>query len=201
MHYSRAAGRSIALAACMIFSLPASAHISPTTELVGRDAAVRTLLAGAVKFTVEKIRPSRGQLRELRTRFGLRVGPETYRLYRGRDAQGRLVGVVIFVHPESVHGPVEVAVATDANRAVIGLRVTRTQAEPLAWIRAVVDAGVLDDLQGATLAGGPGAEAGALPLGDLSSLGRMERYYASIIRKGVHEALALRAVLDPPDGS
>ncbi|MFQ5670129.1 MAG: hypothetical protein ACE5HD_06375 [Acidobacteriota bacterium] len=177
--------------------IPARAHLSPTVVLVKKKEVLGQLLPGAETFQGRELLLSRTEIKSLSETSGLHLSREPVRFYRGEDAGGVLLGTVLFTVGDSVHGPVEVAVALDGSGAVIGFQVTRCSAEVLPWVRTVQRTKVLEPIIGTGAGEARGPE--DLPLGDLAPLTSMARFYARVIREGIFKALALSRWIRPPD--
>ncbi|MFQ5767969.1 MAG: hypothetical protein ACE5ID_08305 [Acidobacteriota bacterium] len=173
----------------------AQAHMTPTVELVGKDAVLRRLLPGSSTFQARELILSREEIKSVRRSYGLRWPRDPVRFYRGEDAEGSVLGIELFTTADSPHGPVEMAVALDSSGRLTGFKITRVNAEILPWIRALERSSVLEGFKGAVASDLAGPE--DLPLGDLASLGRMERFYAQVVREAVFKALILSRWIHP----
>lgn len=85
------------------------------------------------------------------------------------------------------HGPVGIAVRFTPDGRLDGAIVTHATEETVSWVKDVVDAGLLDQFRGKTLATIDGA---LVPVRD--RFGRMPAYMGEVIVRGVARATALR---------
>jgi hypothetical protein len=180
---------TLALAAASMLASSALAHVTPSIELVKKGEFVRENLPGATKYLEKKLDIAAPDRAAVKKSTGWTPSEEDFRIYVGRDAQGRLVGTAIFVWVPSEHGPVGVAVAFDRGGAIVRGAVTDVGTEPLAWVRPLLAGGGLDAFAGlaATATPDPGKLAPGVT-------GKMPRYYAEVITGGVARAQALERV-------
>ncbi len=108
----------------------------------------------------------------------------------GRDAQGQLVGTVIFLWVPSQHGPVGIGVVFRPDGAVRRVAVTDVGSEPIAWVRPLIDGGGMAAFEGLAAGAAPDASRVAPRVN-----GSMSRYYAGIIARGVARAQAVEGVI------
>lgn len=184
----------------LLVALSAVAHVSPMVQLVGKGEFIRAALPGASQFFERKLASGADALARLAADIKWQPTSQEIKLYVGRDAQGDLLGSVVFLRVPSEHGPVGVGVAFDADGRIAEAAVTEVGSEPLAWVRPLLDADALAGVHG--LAAGsrvdPSGLAPQVP-------GRMSRYYAEVIASGIEragivvEAEQLTGGTDAPD--
>ena len=182
--------RTLLTIAALLCPLALAAHITPNVSLVARGEFLKQGLPGATRFFEKEMMISGSDGAAIRKATGWAPSEEDTKVYVGRDAQGGLVGTVIFLWVSSQHGPVGIGVAFRADGAVRRVAVTDVGSEPVAWVRPLID--------GAGLAALEGLAAGAAP--DPSGIapgvkGSMSRYYAGIIANGVARAQAVERVI------
>jgi hypothetical protein len=136
----RLARRSLwALTAAVLLAGPALAHVTPPVVLMSDRDALVALLAGASRFFVREVRLTPEERASIKTQSGWTPDEDFYRLYLGRDAEGRLVAASTFVTEYTVHGPVRVAVAVGPDRRVRGATVVELTEETYAWVKPLID--------------------------------------------------------------
>lgn len=132
-----------ALAALVLCSLAAAAtllaHITPPVILMSEREAVQGLLASAKKFSVRELRLTSGEKRQIEQQWHWKPTEDFYRFYMGRDAEGKLLGAVIFVTDYTIHGPVQVAVGIGPDGKVSGAHVIEVSEETYSWVKPLVD--------------------------------------------------------------
>ncbi|HYV41262.1 MAG TPA: hypothetical protein VEO02_05690, partial [Thermoanaerobaculia bacterium] len=84
--------------------LALAAHITPNVSLVARGEFLKQGLPGATHFFEKEMMISRGDGAAIRKATGWAPSEEDTKVYVGRDAQGQLVGTVIFLWMSSQHG-------------------------------------------------------------------------------------------------
>jgi hypothetical protein len=168
---------------CLFVAFSAGAHVSPMVQLVGKGDFIRAALPGASQFFERKLDRGAESLNRLAAEIDWTPSPQEIKVYVGRDAGNRLVGSVVFLRVPSEHGPVGIGVAFDADGRIGNATVTEVGSEPLAWVRPLLDANALDPLRGQA-AGGPVDPSKLAP----EVTGRMSRYYAEVIGRGIQAA-------------
>jgi hypothetical protein len=172
-----------------VAALPAAAHVTPNVQLVQRGAFVQKSLPAASKFFEKHLDLGSADLAAVRRATGWTPSQEDTKVYVGRDAGGALVGTVVFIWTPSQHGPVSVAVAFDPSGKVLRATVTDVGSEPLSWVQPLLDAGGMEALAGLAPDQKPDPAAIAPAV-----KGRMSRYYAEVIARGVERAQAIERV-------
>lgn len=185
------------LVAGLLCVIPSLAHVTPTVYLVKRGDFVRNALQGASRFYEHRLDARAVQEVAAEAQSKWHPSPREIKLYVGRDDQGDLAGTVVFLRVPSEHGPVGLGVAYDSTDRILRATVTEVGSEPLAWVQPLLDAHALSGLKGAA------ADAEVNPA-DLAPQihGRMSRYYAQVIARGVERAgMVLRAADVPAAGA
>jgi hypothetical protein len=177
--------RKVALcAAAFGFAWVLEAHVTPNVVLVRRGDFVKESLAGASKFFEKTLGVS--AIAAVRARTGWTPSGEDTKVYVGRDGDGRLVGSVVFLWVPSQHGPLSLGVAFGPDGRVRRATVLEVGTEPLAWVRPLLQDGVLGGFEGLAPSEPP----------DPSRIspraaGAMSRYYAQVIAGGIARAQAV----------
>jgi hypothetical protein len=133
---------------------------------------------------------SRGDGAAIRKATGWAPSEEDTKIYVGRDAQGQLVGTVIFLWMSSQHGPVGIGVAFRPDGTVRRVAVTDIGSEPVVWVRPLIDGGGMGAFEGLAAGAAPDSSRVAPQVN-----GSMSRYYARIIAGGVDRAQAVERVV------
>jgi hypothetical protein len=154
--------------------------------MVPLDQAVRKLLPDATQFFLRDVRMSKAQVAHVDSLVNWVPEEKEVKFYVGRDA-GRDLGSVEWIKVDSRHGPVGIAVRFTPEGQLDGAIVTHATEETVAWVKEVIDAGLLDRFRGKTLTTIDGALA---PVRD--RVGRMPAYMGQVIVRGVARATALR---------
>lgn len=173
----------IGTCAWVLFTVAASAHVTPTVQLVHRGDFIRSALPTATQFFERKLDNSVIAALTSDTEAGWHPSPREIKVYVGRDKRHRRVGTVIFLRVPSEHGPVGLGVAYDAGGDILQAVVTEVGSEPLAWCRPLIDAHALSELKGNSASQAVDATTLAPQVH-----GRMSRYYARILAEGVEHA-------------
>ncbi len=179
----------LALAA-LLCPLALPAHITPNVSLVSRGEFLKQGLPGAVHFFEKEMMISRGDGAAIRKATGWTPSEEDTKVYVGRDAQGRLVGTVVFLWISSQHGPMGIGVVFRPDGAVGRVAVTDIGSEPIVWVRPLIDGGGMAAFEGLASGAAPEASRVAPQVN-----GSMSRYYARVIADGVARAQAVERVL------
>jgi len=182
--------RQSAAAAAFLCAAAALAHVTPNVTLIRKGDFLKQALPGAAKYFEKQLMISGPDGAAIHQATGWTPTEEDTKVYVGRDAQGRLVGSVIFLWLPSQHGPVGLAVAFDPGRTVRQVAITDVGTEPLVWVRPIVDGGGLSALEGLAQNAAPNAERLTPP-----GAGGMTRYYAKIVADGVVRAQRIEALV------
>jgi hypothetical protein len=110
--------------AALLCPLALPAHITPNVSLVARGEFLKQSLPGATRFFEKEMMISRGDGAAIRKATGWAPSEEDTKIYVGRDAQGQLVGTVVFLWMTSQHGPVGIGVVFQPDGAVRRVAVT-----------------------------------------------------------------------------
>ena len=176
--------------ACLITALSAGvtlAHITPPVVLVSDRDAVVGLLTGARRFFVREFRLAPEDRQAIQRESGWKPEEDFYRFYLGRDADGRLVGAMVFVTEYTVHGPVRVAVGLAPDGKIRGATVVEVTEETYSWIKPLIDQDFSRDYVGQDSHGRFGLPE-RLTLARLES---MPQFYASVIASLLQRAAIL----------
>ena len=188
--------RGLVFGAALAIAAALRAHVTPNIQLVKRGEFLRSSLPGAVKFFEKQLMIGGPDMAAIEKATDWIPSEEDARMYVGKDAGGRPAGAAVFVWVPSEHGPVGIGVAFDAGGRIIAAEVTDVGTEPLAWIRPLLSSGGMAAFVGLP-ADRPPDPARVAP----SVTGRINRYYAEVISRGVARAQALeRLSLRTPAG-
>jgi hypothetical protein len=176
--------------AALLFPLALAAHITPNVSLVARGEFLKQGLPGATRFFEKEMMISRGDGAAIRKATSWAPSEEDTKVYVGRDAQGQLVGTVIFLWMSSQHGPIGIGIAFRPDGGVRRVTVTDIGSEPVVWVRPLIDGGGMDAFEG--LAAGAAADPSRVAP---EANGSMSRYYARLIADGVARAQAVERVI------
>jgi len=176
--------------AALLYPMALAAHITPNVSLVARGEFLKQGLPGAVRFFEKEMMISGSDGAAIRKATGWAPSEEDTKAYVGRDAQGRLVGAVIFLWVPSQHGPVGIGVAFRPDGAVRSVAVTDVGSEPVAWVRPLLDGRGMAAFEGLAVDAAPDSSRIAPQV-----KGSMTRYYARIIAAGVTRAQAVERVI------
>jgi hypothetical protein len=186
--------RRQALASCLavalaLAALPARAHVTPNVSLVKRGEFVKQTLPAASQFLEQQLTLPAADLAAIKQRTHWTPSEEDAKIYLGRDAGGRLVGIAVFVWMPSEHGPLGLATAFDPAGRILQTAVTDVGSEPLAWVKPLLQAGGLAGFTGLALDADPAPQAIAPGV-----TGAMSRYYAEVIASAVARTQAMARV-------
>lgn len=175
-----------ALVALIFFSGNVDAHVTPNVQLVRRGEFLKESLPGATKFFEKPLVISDDHRTAMRRETGWAPSDQDTRVYVGRDGEGRLVGLVIFLWVSSQHGPLGIGVAFDPDVTVRRVAINDVSGEALPWVRPLIEAGGLDGFVGLPSTARPDPEKVAPQVS-----GAMARYYLRVIAAGVARAQAI----------
>lgn len=182
--------RSI-LPALLAVPLLALAHPTPVVKLVEHADAIRESLKGADRFFLHTVTIGKNDLATIRRSVEFTPDDPDLQFYVGKRADGTDVGVVVFAQANTVHGPVEVALAMTPDNTVQKVTVTRATVETKPWVQEAIATGFLNDMRGLGITGNP-ADA-VTPL--KGKLGAMPYFEAEVIAAAVKKGLVLYGVL------
>jgi len=164
----------------------AMAHVTPNVQLAQRGDFIKASLPAATKFFEHQLNLNASGLAEIRKATDWTPSADDTRIYVGRDNDSHLVGSVVFLWIPSEHGPIGIAVAFNPNGTIINAAVTDAGAEPLTWVRPLLEQGAMAAFQGLSDTQAPN------PVNVAPHVqGAMSRYYAKVIAEGVSRAQAL----------
>jgi hypothetical protein len=164
-------------------------HITPNVELVKKGEFLRQSLPGAVRFFEKRMAWSGEDGAAVERATGWRPSDESSRVYVGRDAEKRLIGSAVFLWMPSQHGPVGIGVAFDPKGTIRRATVTDLAAEPLVWVRPLLEGQALRGLEELPAGASPEPSRLAPP-----GAGAMTRYYAKVIAGAVARAQSIERV-------
>jgi Na+-translocating ferredoxin:NAD+ oxidoreductase RnfG subunit len=125
--------------ALLFVATAASAHVTPPRILMTDAEAVRALLPEGENVTRADIKLTNEQKQEIKKTLGWTPDQKNYKVFVGRNAQGRYVGRVAFMGDITIHGLVQMAVALDAAGNVKGAAVVAITDEAYGWVKPLVD--------------------------------------------------------------
>ena len=177
--------------ALLAIPLLALAHPTPVVKLVEHADAIRQSLKGADRFFLHSVTIGKSDLAAIRRSVSFTPDDPDVRFYVGKRSDGSDVGVVLFAQANTVHGPVEVALAMTPDHKIGKVTVTRATVETKPWVQEAIATGFLDKMKGMSAADDPGAA--VTPLKD--HLGGMPFFEARVIATAVKQGLVLYEVL------
>jgi hypothetical protein len=193
LRFARALGLATALA---VLSAAKARHITPVVELVKQVTVIRQTLPGATQFFVRDVTIGKEDLQKIKQLGDYVPDDPDVRFFVGKNAQGGLVGVVLFPQANtSQHGPIELGVTIGADGKVARAVVTKATVETKPWVEDVIKSGFLQSFEGVP-AGTPVDRASKIGQARLSS---MPAYMGEVINHGVNEGLVLYHVLYTPN--
>jgi hypothetical protein len=130
-----------ALGALLVASPLALAHINPPVVLLSDRDAMAAVLAGATSFRETPVKLTSQQKQTLQKQWRFRVEDASLRVHQGRDAQGRVVGSVVFLTQATIHSPVRVAVGVGQDGRITGVAVVEVSEESYPWVKPLIDQG------------------------------------------------------------
>jgi len=164
-------------------------HPTPTVVLVQQTDAIRTALPGAKQFFVRTVTIGQDDLAKIRQEVDYSPEEPDFKFYLGKREDGSAAGVVLFPQVNTLHGPLEVALAINPDGSVASAVVTKATVESKPWVLAAVRSGLMKKFQGAKYGDdlGTGVQ-------DVSG-GSMAKWQAQVIATAVHHGLVLYHVL------
>jgi hypothetical protein len=189
---TRRAGGGRVLAALLVCAAllgagVARAHVTPPVRLASDRDAVARLLAGARELSVREVRLSKAERASVERRTGRSPDEDLQRFHLGRDADGRLVGAVVFVTEYTMHGPIRMAVGLDPHGRVTGAGVVELSEETYPWVRPLLEHDLLREYVGED------ARSQFAPSDrvERAVTGAMPRFYARVLASLVRRAALL----------
>jgi hypothetical protein len=171
--------------------LLALAHPTPVVKLVEHSDAIRQSLKGADRFFLHTVTIGKSDLATIRRSVNFTPDDPNVQFYVGKKSDGTDVGVVLFTQANTVHGPVEVALAMTPDRTIAKVTVTRATVETKPWVQEAIATGFLDHMRGLSVTDNPGSA--VIPL--KGRLGAMPYFEAEVIGAAVKKGLVLYGVL------
>jgi hypothetical protein len=169
----------------------AFAHPTPVVKLVEHADAIRQSLKGADRFFLHTVTIGKNDLATIRRSVSFTPDDPEVRFYVGKRSDGTDVGVVLFAQANTVHGPVEVALAMTPDGKIGKVTVTRATVETKPWVQEAIATGFLDKMKGLSTNDDPGAAVTPLK----GKLGGMPYFEAEVIAAAVKQGLVLYGVL------
>jgi hypothetical protein len=166
-------------------------HPTPVVKLVEHADAIRQSLKGADRFFLHTVTIGRNDLATIRHSVSYTPDDPNIQFYVGKQGDGTDVGVVLFAQANTVHGPVEVALAMTPDRKIGKVTVTRATVETKPWVQEAIATGFLDDMRGLSTTDNPGTAVTPLK----AKLGAMPYFEAEVIAAAVKKGLVLYGVL------
>jgi hypothetical protein len=189
----RPLGRTlVGVAAALALSAATPRHITPTVVLEKQADVIRTTVPGATGFFLKTVDIGRTDYERIRTEGGFEPEDDAFKFFYGKDASGKVAGVVLFPQVNTQHGPLEVGLSMTPDGAIRKAVVTKATVETKPWVMAATKAGLMKGFEGMR----PGDDASGVPAalaGD--DLGKMPVYMAKITAEAVARGLVLYRVL------
>lgn len=180
------------LSAAVALPLLAGAHHpTPVVKLVEHADAIRQSLKGADRFFLHTVTIGKNDLATIQKSVKFTPDDPDVQFYVGKRSDGTDVGVVLFAQANTVHGPVEVALAMTPDQKIAKVTVTRATVETKPWVQEAIASGFLDHMRGLSVAGNPGSAVRPLK----GRLGAMPYFEAEVIAAAVKRGLVLYGVL------
>jgi hypothetical protein len=178
-----------ALAAPML--LAGAAHPTPVVKLVEHADAIRQSLSGAQRFFMRSVTIGQNDLAAIRKLVDYTPDNPDVQFYIGKSADGGDVGVVLFPQANTVHGPVEVALAMTPEGKIARVTVTRATVETKPWVEEAIATGFLSTMKGLSTTDNPATAVTPLK----GKLGGMSYFEAEVIAAAVERGLVVYRVL------
>ncbi len=181
-----------ALAAPLL--LAGAAHPTPVVKLVEHADAIRQSLSGAQRFFLRSVTIGKKDLAAIRASVDYTPDDPDVQFYIGKSADGRDVGAVLFPQANTVHGPVEVALAMTPDGKIARVTVTKATVETKPWVEEAIRTGFLEQMQGLSPTDNPATAVTSLK----GKLGAMPYFEAEVIAAAVRRGLVVYGVLYKP---
>jgi hypothetical protein len=169
------------LAALLLPTAPAPAHVNPSLVLMTDRDAMSAALPGAVRFEDRRIKLTSEQKEALQTHWRFKADEGNYRAYEGRDGGAQVVGSVVFLIQATIHSPVRVAVGVANDGRVAGAAVVELSQESYPWVKPLLEQRLFKRYVGLN-ARGDFKPPEATPGG---TQGAMQAFYAKVITRMV----------------
>lgn len=167
------------------------AHITPMVHMVKHNEAIKSILTEAQSFYVKTIPLGNEEKNKIEFVLPELHNTKIYKFYYGKDAQGQIVGDVLFINVHSKHGPVTLAVGFTPEDEIIKVVVTDVPVEPLPWVRKLLAVNFLDQFSGKSSVN---IEESLKTL-SRTKIGAMSYYFARKISAGVRQTVILQKAL------
>lgn len=138
---TRTPGIAAALGALLFVAETAVAHVNPPVVLLSDRDALSAVLAAATTFHETEVKLTPEQKQALHKEWRFKAEDCAYRVHQGRDAQGRVVGSVVFLTQATIHSPVRVAVGVGQDGRITGVAVLEVSEESYTWVKPLIDQG------------------------------------------------------------
>ena len=175
----------------------ALAHVNPAVKLMSDRDAMAAVLPLAREFSWTDVKPTAAQRETIRKQWGWTMHERSFRVYSGRDAQGRPAGSVVFVTEPTLHGPVRVAAGLDMAGKLVGAAVVEVSEETYPWVKPLI----VDDFTRAFLGRDARGDFAVAGLPGAGRQRRMQEFYARLIAGLLKRAAVLYEVsvrAEPP---
>lgn len=123
-------------------------HPTPTVVLVQQADAIRTSLPGAKQFFVRTVTIGKDDLARIRQDTEFSPEDPSIKFFLGKGGDGATTGVVLFPQANTLHGPLEVALAINPDGTVASATVTKATVETKPWVLEAVRSGILEKCRG-----------------------------------------------------
>lgn len=123
-------------------------HPTPTVVLVEQADAIRTSLPGARQFFVRTVTIGKDDLARIREDTEFSPEDPNIKFFLGKAIDGTTTGVVLFPQVNTLHGPLEVALAINPDGSVASATVTKATVETKPWVLEAVGSGLLQKCRG-----------------------------------------------------
>ncbi len=180
------------LAAGAVGLLAGGTHITPTVVLAKKADVIRSAVPDATQFFVRTVEIGQADFQRIKEVGSFEPDKDRVPFYYGRDAAGRVDGVVLFPQVNNQHGPLEVGLAMNPDGTVRKVVVTKATVETKPWVLRALRSGLTRRFEGMRPDDDPAAALAGMADADL---GRMPRYMASVVAEAVARGLVLYGVL------
>lgn len=172
-------------------ALMGARHITPTVVLKKQADMIKEAVP-ASQYFLKTVKIGKADFRRIRTEGAFDPDEDQVKFYYGRDAGGKVVGVVLFAQDNTQHGPLEVGLAFGPDGAVTQAVVTKATVETKPWVKTAIDAGLMNRFRGMRPGDDPQTALRGL---SEESLGKMPYYMAGVAATAVQRGLVLYQVL------
>jgi Na+-translocating ferredoxin:NAD+ oxidoreductase RnfG subunit len=152
-----------------------SGHVTPPVKLASEEDVVQKLMPG-LKYEVKDFRLTPAQRSEIQAKTGWKPSESAVRIYEGKDDQGNLKDMVVFLTDYTIHGSVRVAASCDPDGKLMGSEIVECSEESYNWVKPLMESDLLN-------------------YDPEKSSGKMTRYYGGVISRLVKNAPVVIEVL------